>query len=158
MKNKSEKWLLCLSFPLPCSYSNSLPPPLHLSPYSSLLILTLSISLINITYPLPIVNPSWSSSENCYGKKKERRTAHKQKSHFTLGSKFLSSLWYKKQVTWGYNIVVDGGAKAYHPYSYPYTFHMHIFTLSNSFLMSQQTNWRTDKASYRVACPQLKSV
>ena len=33
---------------------------------------------------------------------------------------------------------------------------MRVFTLSNSITTDQQTDQRTDKASYRVACPQLK--
>ena len=75
----------------------------------------------------------------------------------------------EKQVTPGHNIVADGwaGASKPHPHPNPHSpTHKHtqkvsktlVFPLFDSITMTDgRTNGRTDKASYRVACPQLKT-
>ena len=78
----------------------------------------------------------------------------------------------KNQVTRGHNIVADGWAGAYNPHPHPRPPHTHsdtqtittagskrrIYALFNSITTDGPTDRRTDKASYRVACPQLKSA
>ena len=72
-----------------------------------------------------------------------------------------------EQVTRGHNIVADGWAGASNPYPHS---DIHKKYLKRSFFhfstRSSRTNGRTDgwtngqtdKASYRVACPQLKTI
>ena len=73
-----------------------------------------------------------------------------------------------KQVTRGHNIVADGWAGASNPNPHHKSpTHMHKKHLKRSFPhfstraygpTDRPTNGRTDKASYRVACPQLKRI
>ena len=75
-----------------------------------------------------------------------------------------------KQVTWGHNIVVDGWAGAANSHPHP-TFtqpsfqhryiHKKLLKRSSyhfSTCVHGRTDGPTDKASYRVACPQLKRM
>ena len=63
-------------------------------------------------------------------------------------------------VTRGHNIVADGWAGASNPHPQPNPGPKVSKTLVfNSITMTDRpTNRRTDKASYRVACPQLTSA
>ena len=71
-------------------------------------------------------------------------------------------------MTRGHNIVADAwaGASDPHPHPNPFPTLKHtqkvsktlVFLLFNSMTTDQRTDGRTDKASYRVACPQLKIV
>ena len=83
-----------------------------------------------------------------------------------------------EQVTRGHNIVADGCTGASNPQSHPIpATHLHTHTHNNSVMNARfrifnpsvtdqgtdgrtdgQTDGQMDKASYRVACPQLKSV
>ena len=72
-----------------------------------------------------------------------------------------------KQVTRGHNIVADGWAGASNPHPHPNqpptlrptqkVSKTLVFPLFNSMTPYGPTDRRTDKGSYRVACPQLKN-
>ena len=73
----------------------------------------------------------------------------------------------RKQVTLGHNIVADGWAGASNPHfdpTHPPTAHKHqkrslsYFSTRAHGRMDQRMDQRMDKASYRVVCPQLKTV
>ena len=75
-------------------------------------------------------------------------------NHRVLETVFSSCLC-RKQVTRGHKIVADGWAGASNPRTFhPYT-HAH-FPLFDIIILVRRTDRRTDKASYRVACPDLK--
>ena len=70
-----------------------------------------------------------------------------------------------QQVTRGHNIVADGWAGASNPHTHPnppptlkHTQKVSKMLVSPLFNSMTASNGRMDKASYRVACPQLKSV
>ena len=84
---------------------------------------------------------------------------------------FLQRYFEKEQVSRGHNIIADGWAGASNPHQNPIPHpptHKHtqkvsktlVFPLFNSMTpdrrMDGPMDRQTDKASYRVACPQLK--
>ena len=81
-------------------------------------------------------------------------------SPITLSGHAMDPAWAvlpetPEQVTLGHIIIADGWAGASNPRTFhPYT-HAH-FPLFDIIILVRRTDRRTDKASYRVACPDLK--
>ena len=109
---KSKIWVIV--------FASYLPLPLLLLKFTSSSSTSVTLLILAHPYPIDFSNQHHISSSHrqpflvirwkpLWEAKKQQRTAHERKSHFTLGSNFLSSLWFKKQVTWGYNIVAMNG-------------------------------------------------
>ena len=91
---------------------------------------------------------------------------HRLFKHWVGGNKSEITLsWVaEQQVMRGHNIISDGWAGASNPHPHPMPPQQHAYPkkqLKRSFFhfstRGLRTDGRTDKASYRVACPQLKS-
>merc|ERR1712042_184451 len=101
------------------------------------------------------------------GKKRKRKLKTKTKKQ-KQAKKEKKRKKREQQTTRGHNIVADGWAGASNPHPNPNSHpHTHkrtqkvsktlVFPLFDSISTDGPTDQRTDKASYRVACPQLKN-